>query len=74
MMKRVREPGKPRMLIELSHKDSEGEVEEDQDSNSTEYYSLNGIIYFNIGSGGQTLQTFTSQASYIAAQNATDFG
>ena len=29
-MKRVREPGKPRMRIELSHKDSEGEVEEDQ--------------------------------------------
>jgi hypothetical protein len=43
-------------------------------SSSTEYYSLNEIIYFNIGSGGQTLQTFTSQASYIAAQNATDFG
>ena len=30
MMKRVREPGKPRMRIELSHKDSEGEVEEEQ--------------------------------------------
>jgi hypothetical protein len=30
MMKRVREPGKPRMRIELPHKDSEGEVEEDQ--------------------------------------------
>jgi hypothetical protein len=30
MIKRVREPGKPRIRIELSHKDSEGEVEEDQ--------------------------------------------
>jgi hypothetical protein len=30
MMKRVREPGKPRMRIELSHKDSEGQVQEDQ--------------------------------------------
>ena len=30
MMKRTREPRKPRMRIELSHKDSEGEVEEDQ--------------------------------------------
>ena len=41
---------------------------------SSEYYSLNGIVYFVVGSGGQTLQAFTSQASYIAAQNATDFG
>jgi hypothetical protein len=30
MMKRVREPGKPRMRIELSHKDSEGQVQEEQ--------------------------------------------
>ena len=30
MMKRLREPGKQRMQIELSHKDSEGEVEEEQ--------------------------------------------
>jgi hypothetical protein len=30
MMKRVRETAKPRMRIELSHKDSEGQVQEDQ--------------------------------------------
>lgn len=30
MMKRVREPAKPRMQIDLSHKDSEGEVKQDQ--------------------------------------------
>ena len=30
MMKRVREHGKPRMRIELSHRDSEGEVKQDQ--------------------------------------------
>ena len=30
MMKRVREPGKPRIRIEMSHKDSEGEVKEEQ--------------------------------------------
>jgi hypothetical protein len=31
-------------------------------------------VYFNICSGGQTLQAFTSQAAYIAAQDATNFG
>jgi len=30
MIKRVREPGKPRIRIELSHKDSEGQVQEEQ--------------------------------------------
>lgn len=30
MMKRVREPGRPRIRIDLSHEDSEGEVKEDQ--------------------------------------------
>jgi hypothetical protein len=30
MMKRVREPGKTRIRIELSHKDSEGQVQEEQ--------------------------------------------
>ena len=35
MVKRVREPGKPRMRIEMSHKDSEGEVQEDQIENSS---------------------------------------
>lgn len=30
MVKRVRDPGKPRMRIELSHKGSEGEVKQDQ--------------------------------------------
>jgi hypothetical protein len=46
------------------------------DNTSTkEFYNItNGIVYFTVGSGGQTLQTFTSQAPYIAVQNAADFG
>ncbi len=45
MMKRVREPGKPRMRIELSHKDSEGEVKKDQMQDAMEIIgSLNKKI------------------------------
>jgi hypothetical protein len=29
-MERVREPGKPSIRIEMSHKDSEGQVQEEQ--------------------------------------------
>ncbi len=37
MMKRVIEPGKPRIRIELSHKDSEGQVQEEEIQDAMEF-------------------------------------
>ena len=64
MIKRVREPGKPRIRIELSHKDSEGEVEEEQIQDAMEVVEC---LNEEIKPEGRKMKLVTVNLSLVSA-------
>ena len=64
MIKRVREPGKPKIRIELSHKDSEGQVQEEQIQDAMEVVEC---LNEEIKSKGRKMKLETVNLSLVSA-------
>jgi hypothetical protein len=64
MMKRVREPVKPRIRMELSHKDLQGEVEEDQIQDAMEVVEC---LNKKIEGEGKKMKLETVNLSFVSA-------